>query len=1158
MNVARQDDDVLKNEDGTPPLLRLHLLGGFRAERDGGPALPGRWPRPSARTIVKLLAVVPGHSLHRGQVQEICWPDATPEAAVGSLRVALHAARRALEPELAPRAASSYLVSDGTMLRLDPRRVWIDADEAEALSVEALSENGPGPQAPDSAPARDALTSALAAYGGELLPEDRYAPWAEQRRAELATLRLRLLLALAERRLADGSYEEASGAARQVLAVAPADERAHRLLMTVCLEQGLRDRAVRQYELCRDALAEELGIAPGPETERLRGLAVRTSPGTLALPKATSAGTALPSAVRAAAGGPLHGREELLHTVVTAADGPVVLLSGEAGIGKTRLAAQAAARLAESGAAVLWGAAHDAEGHMPYGPFVEALDGWLTRRPRADRTRIAHLCPELVPLLPSLHQIAAGPSPTLTGAPGAEASDERARLFHGVERLLREIGGTGGVVVVLDDLHAADVGTHHLLARLARRFSEAGDGFRCRFLVTFRDDEPLPDADLLRVDELVRAGLASRVAVPRLSRQDALALVREVRAPQGPEVDERELDRVWRLSLGNPLFTVELARAGTADRGRDQDRDTAQGGAPEGVRQLVARRLLRLDPRARRMAEVVAAAGGTAPLAEVLDIARDGLHPPMATAEAVAALEEAVSASLLTEQQVGVGGRSVAGLAFRHPLLRLTCYGLLTRLRSLSLHAAWSETLLRHRPDDVDALAWHLLRAEDHRAADHLRRAAERAAGLYANEEADEYYRRLTPLVAADPARAAGVGMDHGALLHRMSRYGDAVDVLRAALASADRAGDAHTAIAVTARLAEALIRTGRPERARRALDARRPGPTTPPEAVAAHRLASSIIAFVEGRHTEAVESATASAAAAADLPGRAGARALARALAQRAVSLGLAERLGEAQAAAEEALPHAVAAGDASVEALVLSILRENARRTGRLTEAVAYGERAAALADRVGSPEASSFERTNLAELQLLLGRDAEAERLAVAAERTARTQAPRTLPYALTALARTRMTWNAPMARALLSRAENCAEQSAEWQALAEVRLATAELVLRTGRPEEALALLGDDASTPRAACLRGWALVRTGRLAEAVTLLEREAGRAERTGQHLLVVETTTVLALALGLSGRSERADSLLAEARGRAESLPYPAGLARVRTAEADLLAVRP
>ncbi len=1147
MNVARQDEDVRQKGEGAAPLLRLRLFGGFRAERDGGPEPPGRWPRPGARTLVKLLAVAPGHSLHREQVQEICWPNATPQAAASSLRVALHAARHALEPEIAPRAASSYLRSDGTLLRLDPGRVWIDADEAERLSLAALA-GSEGDRPPG-----DPLAAALAAYGGELLPEDRYAPWAERRRAELAALRLRVLLALAERRLAEGAYEEASDAAGRVVAEAPAEERAHQLLMTASLEQGLRARAVRQYERCRAALAGELGITPAPETERLRRLAVRAEPGPRTGAEAVaspSAETILPPAVRALAQGALRGRDALLRTVVTATDHPVLLLVGEAGIGKTRLAAQAARRLAGSGAAVLWGAAHEAEGPTPYGPFVEALDGWLARRPPSDRTRIGALCPELVPLLPSLDRPAAGAPGRGDGPAGDAGPEARARLFHGVERLLAEIGGDGGVVVVLDDLHAADAGTHHLLARLARRFAEAGDGSRCRFLVTLRDDEPLPEADRLRVDELVRAGLAARLGVPPLSRQDALALVREARRPGGGE-GEREFERVWRLSLGNPLFTVELARAGAVD-GEGHAPGNAEGAAaPEGVRQLVARRLLRLDTRARRMAEVVAAAGGTAPLAEVLDIARTGIHPPLAPAEATAALEEAVDAALLTERQVTVAGRNVTGLAFRHPLLRLTCYGLLTRVRSLGLHAAWSDALLRHRPDDVDALAWHLLRAEDPRAVEYLRRAAERAAALYANEDADAYYRRLTPLVAADPALAAAVGLDHGALLQRMSRAEDAAGVLDAALDAADRAGAAATAVTVTARLAEALIRASRQDEARRVLDARRPDPATPPDAVAAHRLATAILFFVAGRHAEAAEAAAGSAAVAALLPGRERDRALARALGQQAAALGLAQRLGEAQAAAERALTHAVAAGDAVTEGLVLSILRENARRGGRLAEAVAYGERAVHLADRAGSPEAGAFERTNLAELHLLLGRDAEAEELAVAAERTARARAPRTLPYALTALARTRMTWNPAMAGALLARAEACAEASGEQQARDEVRLARAELALRGGRPEETLVLLDGGTVTPRTECVRGWALLRTGRHAEAVALLEREAARAEAAGLCLLSVEATTALAVALGLSGAPERADALLAEALERAEALPYPSGADRVRAARA-------
>src|SRR5262245_10298186 len=109
-----------------PPLLRLRLLGGFRAGRDSGPPLAERWTRPSAQVLVKLLAVAPDHQLHREAAIAACWPEADLESGIRSLRVALHAARRALEPELEARSPSAYLTTDGAMLRLEPDTVWID------------------------------------------------------------------------------------------------------------------------------------------------------------------------------------------------------------------------------------------------------------------------------------------------------------------------------------------------------------------------------------------------------------------------------------------------------------------------------------------------------------------------------------------------------------------------------------------------------------------------------------------------------------------------------------------------------------------------------------------------------------------------------------------------------------------------------------------------------------------------------------------------------------------------------------------------------------------------------------------------------------------------------------------------------------------------
>ncbi|MFB6831170.1 ATP-binding protein [Streptomyces hydrogenans] len=1157
-SAAPEDNDVPGGGRTTAPLVRLRLFGGFRAERDGGPPLPRRWSRPGAQILVRLLAVAPGHRLHREQIQEVCWPDAAPGAATNNLRVALHAARRALEPELAPRAASSYLLSEGALLALHPERVVVDADETEARSLAALADGS-----------EEALEAALTSHAGEFLPEDRYTEWAAPRRDRLAGLRLRLLLDLAGLRLGREEYGTAADTARLALAVSPAEERAHQLLMSACLGQGLRAQVVRQYELCRDALAEELGIAPSTETERLRGLAVGP-PGPEAAP-ARAAAPLLPAAALAAAREPLYGRDALLTELTGEGEHPVVLVGGEAGLGKTRLVGHAARRLAERGAVVLWGATHDAEGPTPYGPFVEALDDWLSGRPAVERAHWAATCPELAPLLSALRLPSVAPPPAARpagplGAPGAEgAYAERLRLFQGVERLLGALGrddGAGGVVIVLDDLHAADPGTFHLLARLARR-AAGSDRPPWRFLVTCRDDEPFPGDHAARLDDLVDAGLARRIAVPRLAREDSDALVRATLAGLGrrPAGAER-LEAVWSLSLGNPLFAVELASAPEraadpeASPGTDPDGE-APVEPPAGVRHLVGRRLGRLGADARRMAEVVAAAAGTAPLTEVLAVAREGLHPPLTDAAASAALEEAVAAALLTEQRIVVGGRPTTGLAFRHPLIRRTCYGLLGGLRARRLHTAWSEALLRHRPDDVDALAGHLWRAEDPRAAGQLRRAAERAAELYANEAADAYYRRLLPLLAGSPAEAAEAGLDHGTVLHRMSRHAEAAAVLRAALDAARRADAPDTAVSIAARLAETLIRAGEGAEAGRVLDACPPGPGTAPAATAAHWLARSVRLSVAGRAAEAVAPAEESARAAAGLPGRAGARARARALVQQATALGMADRLAESEETARKALAHASEGEAPGVEAVVLSVLRENRRRSGRLAEALGFGEAAARLADRTGSPEAQAFERTNLAELHLLMGRPDEAEEPARAAERLAREQAHRVQPYACAALARLRAADAPGEARELLARGEAVALRTGDRQALDEVLLARAELLMRAGSPAAALADVERAAPSARAACLRAWVLVLAGRAAEAVPLMEREAAHAEEAGRRLVAVEATTVLALALGATGETARSEGAFAAARQAAAALPYPLGLHRIEAARADLAAGR-
>ncbi|MFF7337693.1 ATP-binding protein [Streptomyces sp. NPDC008163] len=1095
--------------DQAPPLVHIRLFGGFRVTRDGGPALAERWPRQTAQSLVKLLAVVPGHRLHREQVIDVCWPDADPTAAHGSLRVALHAARRALEPELASRATSSYLLSEGGLLYLDPARVRIDADRAEEEARTALATGGV-----------NALRRALDRHSGELLPEDRYADWVEGRRSQLAALKERLLLALGDAHLRAGEPQEAVALAERLLDDNPVEEAAHGLLIDAYTRLGLRRRAVRQYHVCRAALDAELGVRPGPGTERLHRAALAAEPaGPPSVPS-------LPASLRVPAATPLRGRAAVLGRLL-ATDGPAVVtvLTGEPGVGKTRLAGEAARQAAASGTAVLWGGGHDAEGHTPYGAFAEALDGWLAERDEAERARVGGEYPELAAFLPALGRVRADSE--------RSPEEERDRLFRATAGLLGELAAVQPVLVVLDDLHAADLGSFQLLSHLARRAAQT-EGWR--FLVTYREEE-MPDGDprSAGLASLARQGLAVREEVPRLDHEACLAVVRDTVGLKAAPVSGTP-DRVWELSLGNPLFAVELAH-GMADG--------AGTVAPDGIRQLVADRLARLDPDARRIVEALSVAGPETSLSELLDVAAHGLHPAVTGGAAADALERAMG--LIEERDILVGGRHEAGLTFRHPLVRLTCYEKLSAIRRRQLHGAFAQAVLRSRPDAVDTLASHFTRADDPRAADYLRRAAARAAALFANDTADRYYRDLVARLDADAARAR---LAHSQVLRRMGNFAQAAEVLRLALDEFVGRGDHEDIVLAAAWLADTLGRTGLPDAGRQVLAAHPVTSDTAPEPAAGHYLAEGLLCRIQGRYEDACRVAEQALAAARRVTGRPGQGLIARTYSLRASVLGLSGRLDEARAAADLALPPAEEYGDPTLLGSVLSTLRENERRGGRLREAVATGQRALDLAEQSGDPASAAFERANLAELHLLLEDFDTARILAEAAVAGAEEDEAWCLPYTLAALALVRMrTGDTRDAAALLDRAES-SPGLVDRQAGHEVRAARAELALRTGGRDEALrALAGHERDVP---VFAAWAELHSGRPEAARRLAGDEVARAGRTGERLAEADARTVLALALYRLGDEEAAREALTRADDLARVLPYPAGA--VHTAEVRAL----
>jgi predicted ATPase/DNA-binding SARP family transcriptional activator len=315
------------------------LLGGFRVSVGARTVEGDRWRRRKAANLLKLLALAQGHRLHRERIMAVLWPDLDARSQANNLHRALHFARRALEPGAA-NATSRYLPLQGDLLALCPDGpLWVDVEAFKEAVATAHRAREPA-----------AYRAAADLYAGELLPEDRYEAWAEERREALRETYLALLTGLAELYEEREEYEPAAlEALRLALTGNPAHEEVHRGLMRLYAASGERQRAMAQYEQLEKALSEELGAEPAAASRRLHEeiLADR-------FPKAPSRSGSSPSEEPADlsrhnlpnARTSFVGRErEMVGVKRSLAMTRVLTLTGSPGCGKTRLALEVARNL---------------------------------------------------------------------------------------------------------------------------------------------------------------------------------------------------------------------------------------------------------------------------------------------------------------------------------------------------------------------------------------------------------------------------------------------------------------------------------------------------------------------------------------------------------------------------------------------------------------------------------------------------------------------------------------------------------------------------------------------------------------------------------------------------------------------------------------------
>jgi tetratricopeptide (TPR) repeat protein len=469
-----------------------------------------------------------------------------------------------------------------------------------------------------------------------------------------------------------------------------------------------------------------------------------------------------------------------------------VLLSGEPGVGKTRLADEFIAYARLQGAAVLKGGCYEYEASIPYLPLAEALREWASAQPESRlRERLGGLAAELARLAPEIENRLGSLAPN----PPLPPDEERLRLFDHFARFLQGLSAENGLLLFVDDLHWADRGTLSLLHYLLRRLR----GERVLLLAVYREielDRAHPLAAALVEWNRERGVALTRIQLGRLSLKDCQALLGVLFGQQ--EVSEEFVQAIFHETEGNPFFIEEvikaLIEAGQIYRqeGAWQRREVEELAIPQSIKEAVGRRLNRLSPQAGETLQQAAVLG------KVFEFGELAAFAGVPEDRLLDALDEALAAQLIQPE-------GEEAFVFTHDKIREVLYEELNPIRRRRLHQRLAESLERLYPGPavephVQDLANHFLQSGDlQKGLYYAILAAEKAVLLYAYEEALRYYGLAAECAHALelPARLAEVeeaaGDTHaqrGMFYPAAESYGRALEQVAVQLEQAAEAAD--------------------------------------------------------------------------------------------------------------------------------------------------------------------------------------------------------------------------------------------------------------------------------------------------------------------------------------------------------------------------------
>ena len=695
--------------------MDFRLLGPLEVvERDRPLALGGA----KQRALLAVLLLHANDVVSTERIIDLLWGESPPSTVAKSVQTYVSRLRKELG------TGRLLTRTPGYVLRVDPSE--LDLARFERLVAQA--------RGTDRESAARLLNEALALWRGPALADLAYEPFARAEIVRLEELRLAAVEQRIDSELAAGRHGEVAGELEALVLAHPLRERLRGQLMLCLYRAGRQAEALEAFRSARAVLVEELGIEPGRSLRELHEAILAQDP-RLDLPA--------DAPVDRTPRGAFVGRERELGELVRGVEdafagrGSLFLLVGEPGVGKSRLAEELTARARARGARVLVGRCWEAGGAPAYWPWVQSLRPYL-READAEviRSQLGQGAVDVARLHPELRERLGDLAP----APAIESEGARFRLFDSLTAFIKRMAAAQPLVVMLDDLHAADEPSLLLLRFVAR---ELGDS-RLMVVGAYRDVDPtLTEPLTTTVTELAREPVTRTLALSGLAASDVVRFI-EAAAPGAPAAELGP--SLHAETEGNPLFVGEIVRL-LATEQRLREPGTGPLAVPQSVREVIGRRLRYLSSECDRLLTVASVMGrefDIDSLTAVIGLDRDAV---------LELLDEAIDTRVVSEVSGAIGR-----LRFAHALIRDAAYHRLTSGRRARVHRQVGEALESLYASDLDAhlaeLAHHFFEsaAGDGRgkAVDYARRAGARAVGLLAFEEAARLYQMALAALGAD------------------------------------------------------------------------------------------------------------------------------------------------------------------------------------------------------------------------------------------------------------------------------------------------------------------------------------------------------------------------------------------------------------------------